>query len=97
MRSSACICFTCIRYLTSMKASGPTIAPMVTGSSGSSTCLGSNGGRNTSTCSWLRISTCSYACVSTNPSMQTMTGSDSSSASLNAWTWRSSASWFDSA
>ena len=29
--------------------------------------------------------------------MHTMTGSDSSSASLNAWMWRSTASWFDSA
>ena len=29
--------------------------------------------------------------------MQTITGSESSSASLNAWTWRSTASWFDSA
>ena len=29
--------------------------------------------------------------------MQTITGSESSSASANAWTWRSTASWFDSA
>ena len=27
--SSACICFACIRYLTSVNASGPTIAPIV--------------------------------------------------------------------
>ena len=33
-----------------MNASGPTIAPIVTGSSGSSTWRGSNGGRNASTC-----------------------------------------------
>ncbi len=29
--------------------------------------------------------------------MQTMTGTESFSASLNAWMWRSTASWFDSA
>ena len=80
-----------------MNASGPTIAPIVTGSSGSSTCRGSNGGRNASTCSCAGRSTGSNACVSTKPSMQTITGSDSSSASLNAWTCRSTASWFDSA
>ena len=34
-----------------MNASGPTIAPIVIGSSGSSTWRGSNGGRNASTCS----------------------------------------------
>ena len=39
------------RYRTSVNASGPTIAPIVTGSSGSSTCRGSNGGRKASTCS----------------------------------------------
>ena len=33
-----------------MKASGPTIAPIVTGSAGSSTWRGSYGGRNASTC-----------------------------------------------
>ena len=48
-RSSACICFACMRYLTSVNASGPTIAPIVTGSSGSSTCRGSKAGRNAST------------------------------------------------
>ena len=42
-------------------------------------------------------STGSTACVSTKPSMHTITGSESSSASANAWTWRSTASWFDSA
>ena len=49
IRSSACICLTCARYFTSMNASGPTIAPIVTGSAGSSTWRGSNGGRNAST------------------------------------------------
>ncbi len=47
--SSACICLACARYLTSMNASGPTIAPIVIGSSGSSSWRGSNGGRNAST------------------------------------------------
>ena len=51
IRSSACICLACARYLTSVNASGPTIAPIVTGSSGSSTWRGSNGGRKASTCS----------------------------------------------
>ena len=53
IRSSACICLACTRYLTSMNASGPTIAPIVTGSEGSSTWRGSNGGRKASTCSWV--------------------------------------------
>ena len=87
--SSACICFACIRYLTSVNASGPTIAPIVTGSSGSSTWRGSNGGRNASTCSCDGTSTRSKACVRTKPSMQTITGSESSSASRNAWMCRS--------
>ena len=42
IRSSACICLACARYLTSVNASGPTIAPIVIGSSGSSSCRGSN-------------------------------------------------------
>ena len=51
IRSSACICLSCARYWTSVNASGPTIAPIEIGSSGSSTWRGSNGGRNASTCS----------------------------------------------
>ena len=43
------------------------------------------------------MSTGSTACVSTNPSMQIITGSESSSASANACRCRSTASWFDSA
>ncbi len=43
--SSASTCLACIRYLTSENASGPTIAPIVTGSSGSRTWRGTNGGR----------------------------------------------------
>ena len=46
-----------MRYLTSVNASGPTIAPIVTGSSGSSTWRGSNGGRKASTCSCVGMST----------------------------------------
>ena len=57
--SSACICLAWARYLTSKKASGPTIAPIVIGSAGSSSCRGSNGGRNASTCSWSGMSTSS--------------------------------------
>ena len=37
------------------------------------------------------------AWVSTKPSMHTITGTDSVSASRNACTWRSTASWLDSA
>ena len=36
----------------------------------------------------------SKACVSTNPSMQTMTGIEISSAMRKAWMCRSTASWF---
>ena len=97
IRSSACICLACARYLTSENASGPTIAPIVTGSAGSSTWRGSKAGRNASTCSWLGRSTRSYACVRMKPSMHTITGADSASASLNAWMCRSSASWLVSA
>ena len=57
--SSACICAACMRYLTSVNASGPTMAPIVTGSAGSSTCRGSNRGRNASTCSCVGMSTLS--------------------------------------
>ena len=57
IRSSACICLAWARYLTSKKASGPTIAPIVTGSAGSSTWRGSKVGRKESTCSWAGMST----------------------------------------
>ena len=80
-----------------MNASGPTMAPMDTGSSGSSTCRGWYGGRNASTSSWPGMSARSLAWVSTNPSMHTITGFDSSSAIRNAWTCRSAASWLVSA
>ena len=43
------------------------------------------------------ISTRSTACVRMKPSMQTITGVESSSARRNAWMWRSSASWLVSA
>src|SRR3954451_13843198 len=49
MASSAWSALACMRYLTSMNASGPTMAPMVIGSSGSSTWRGTNGGRNVAT------------------------------------------------
>ena len=55
--------------------------PIVTGSSGSSICWGTNAGRKSSTCSWVGRSTCSKAWVRTNPSMHTITGTDSDSAS----------------
>ncbi len=80
-----------------MNASGPTIAPIVIGSSGSSTWRGWNAGRNMSTCSWVGISTRSTACVRMKPSIQTITGVESSSARRNAWMCRSSASWLVSA
>ena len=64
-----------------MNASGPTIAPIVTGSDGSSTWRGTNGGRKASTWSGRGRSTRSYACVRMKPSMHTMTGSETSSAS----------------
>jgi len=80
-----------------MNASGPTIAPIDTGSSGSSTWRGAYGGRNASTSDCSGTSTRSTACVRMKPSMHTITGIDSSSASLNAWMCRSSASWFVSA
>ena len=51
MAASASFCLACMRYLTSVKASGPTIAPIVIGSSGSRTCRGTNGGRYAATCS----------------------------------------------
>src|SRR5689334_17097744 len=70
---------------------------MVTGWAGSRRCRGVKAGRYRSTCSTVGTSTASYAWVSTKPSMHTMTGSDSSSASRNAWTCRSAASWLDSA
>ena len=57
IRSSACICLAWARYFTSKNASGPTIAPIVTGSAGSSTWRGSYGGRKASTCSWVGTST----------------------------------------
>ena len=79
--SSAAICLACIRYFTSANASGPTIAPMVTGSSGSSCCRGTNGGRKASTWSCVGRSTSSKAWVSTKPSMHTITGTDRDSAS----------------
>ena len=40
-----------------MKASGPTIAPIDTGSAGSSTWRGSYGGRKASTCACVGMST----------------------------------------
>ena len=40
-----------------MNASGPTIAPIDTGSAGSSTWRGSNGGRKASTCACVGMST----------------------------------------
>ena len=80
-----------------MNASGPTIAPIVTGSAGSSTCRGSNGGRYASTCACVGMSTRSTAWVRMKPSMHTITGHDSSSARRKAWMCRSSASWLVSA
>ena len=68
-----------IRYFTSVKASGPTIAPIVTGSSGSSHCRARNGGRKASTWSCPGTSISSTAWVSTKPSMHTMTGRESRS------------------
>ena len=59
---------------------GPTIAPIVTGSLASSTCWGTNGGRKASTCSCVASSMRSTAWVRMKPSMQTITGSESSSA-----------------
>src|SRR3954453_13528620 len=80
-----------------MNASGPTIAPMLMGAAGSRTWRGTNGDRKASTCSAVATSTRSWAWVSTKPSMQTITGTDSSSARANAWTCRSAASWLDAA
>ena len=80
-----------------MKASGPTIAPIVTGAAGSSTWRGMNGGTNASTSAWSGRSTSSTECVSTKPSMQTITGRESRSASTNACRCRSTASCTDAA
>ncbi len=57
--SSATICLAWPRYLTSKKASGPTIAPIVIGSAGSSTWRGSKVGRKPSTLSCVGMSTSS--------------------------------------
>ncbi len=80
-----------------MNASGPTMAPIETGSAGSSTCRGSYRGRKSSTCCCVGISARSQACVRMKPSMHTITGTESSSAIRNAWMCRSSASWLVSA
>ena len=95
--SSACSCLACARNRTSVKASGPTIAPMETGSDGSRICRGSNGGRNAST--WLAPGSSSRSCawVRMNPSMHTITGSETCSAIRYAWMCRSIASWLVSA
>ena len=84
MSSRAWSCLAWARNLTSVKASGPTIAPIETGSAGSSTCRGSNDGRNASTWSAPGTSSRSWAWVRMKPSMQTMTGSDTCSAILKA-------------
>ena len=67
------------------------------GRRGRAPAAGRTAGRKASTCSCVGRSTSSKAWVSTKPSMQTITGTDSDSASRKAWTCRSTASWLDSA
>ena len=80
-----------------MYASGPTIAPIVIGASGSRHCAGWKGGSSASTSSCSGTSISSMAWVSTKPSTHTITGTDSCSARAKACTCRSTASWLDSA
>ena len=80
-----------------MNASGPTIAPIVIGVVGVEHLARRE--RRQERVDLLPASgssTRSTACVRMKPSMQTITGSESSSASRKAWTWTSTASWLDS-